>query len=544
VKQEEMSSTENQMGIVKPEPNEVYSSGQQDGVEEMNVSFPGPTIIAFDAQQAAVTPYPPGCPVMHVDNTKKEGPPVVTMGEVRSVSCNVTSKEFLYHVIRKRREGPAEAPIIATEAQLSFAPFCAVEAKIYDASGSTKKSAVVLTSYQPLPTSEALYSIQEDCPRGALFHGIPKQSIKYRPVATTTPSASTTQSVGVASNAAVGCAEVSRSQSTGAAQANTARKLAKPTVSPTHEEPPTAMNAAATSKDTKRPSIPIAAAKRSVDNCKEDNASDAPAAAESNERAQSPNSSVRLTDRLEGEILNPRTDHSQSPIDAASRFSYASLATSPSQQEPGSLFHGIPKVAVKYRPPVDGTSNAEPSTKVPIPDSRKNQPTQPPSSTETATARSEPSTAPAPPLAGKRPASIPINDKLFHPAAQQCNDQAVAAAAPDGTNEFDCEPSAKRARITDTTRYDDEMLRASEKAVVTPEDARYARPSNDEHSIVSQWRSMDRMERGRDSASKRSGKDTIHEFIIPNVVFDVDTIESECIAIPNGYFFDVHSSIH
>jgi hypothetical protein len=295
------------------------------------------SLIAFDEAQAAKTAFPPGCPVLHVNAVVD--PPIVTIGIVHSVAYNVTSSELIYSVTPINPS--AGDHILTSEAQLQLTPRCKVQAQVNDGAGMKSVPAIVLTSYQPTPDSVALYSIQEDFPRGALFHGIPQKSIEYRPVATTaaaTTATSTTQSVGVASNAAVGRAEVSQNQSRDAGQANTVR------ISPTHEEPPTAMNTVVTSKDRKRPFIPVAAAKRSIDSCKEDDASGAPAAAEqvsakrrkSNERAQSPNSCVRMTDPLDTELMDPQNDHPKSPAAdaAASQFSYASLATTPSHQEP------------------------------------------------------------------------------------------------------------------------------------------------------------------------------------------------------------------
>lgn len=132
--------------------------------------------IPFDAHQAALTLYPPSCPVIHTDATKK--PPAVTFGKVKSVSFNMASKEFLYHVTTT--QGSTENTILALENQLSFAPLCTVEIKISDESGSTTTSATVLTSYQPIPSSEVLYSLQKDS--GTVLHGISKDCIKYRNV--------------------------------------------------------------------------------------------------------------------------------------------------------------------------------------------------------------------------------------------------------------------------------------------------------------------------------------------------------------------------
>ena len=141
-------------------------------------------VMPLDNRHAAFTSYPPGCPVLHVDATR--APPVVTMGVVTSVSFDVSSKELFYHVapINVRTEDI----IFALEDQLQFAPLCTVEADIDDGSGLTTKQAIVLTSYQPSSKSFALYSLQEDIPSGALFHGITKAYVKYRPVDAVEPN--------------------------------------------------------------------------------------------------------------------------------------------------------------------------------------------------------------------------------------------------------------------------------------------------------------------------------------------------------------------
>jgi len=140
---------------------------------EQRPSFP------LTREQAAITAYPPGCPVLHVDES--ETPPVVTVGEVDSVSFDVSSKDLLFRVTPNDAYTTAVAPIVASESQLLFAPLCTVEATIRGISESTTKPAIVLTSYQPRPASEALYSLQEE-ESGSLLHGLPKTCIKYRPV--------------------------------------------------------------------------------------------------------------------------------------------------------------------------------------------------------------------------------------------------------------------------------------------------------------------------------------------------------------------------
>jgi len=140
--------------------------------------IPGP-IIPFDNNQASLTSYPRGCPVLHVNVTVM--PPVITIGVVHSVSFNVASKELLFHVSAQNRMNAGDH-ILASEAQLQLAPLCKVEAEVNDGTGLTKKSATVLTSYQPTANSPALYSLREDGPSGSLFHGIPRESLRYQQI--------------------------------------------------------------------------------------------------------------------------------------------------------------------------------------------------------------------------------------------------------------------------------------------------------------------------------------------------------------------------
>ena len=136
----------------------------------------GPTI-PFDEKQASWTLYPPGCSVLHVNPVANW--PAITLGVVQSVSFHVASKEMLYHIVPQDRLAVTKDPTIALENNLLFAPCCPVKVEITDAFGTTTKNGTVLTSYQPLPSSEALYSIQEDS--GSVLHGISKACIKYRP---------------------------------------------------------------------------------------------------------------------------------------------------------------------------------------------------------------------------------------------------------------------------------------------------------------------------------------------------------------------------
>jgi hypothetical protein len=131
--------------------------------------------IPFDEKQASLTSYPPGCPVLHVNASAI--PPVVTIGQTQSVAFNMAARELQFCII------PAHGgeAIVASESQLQYAPRCPVEATVNDDTGPTTRQASVLTSYQPSPTSVALYSVQEDGACGSIFHGIPKESIKYRP---------------------------------------------------------------------------------------------------------------------------------------------------------------------------------------------------------------------------------------------------------------------------------------------------------------------------------------------------------------------------
>jgi hypothetical protein len=142
--------------------------------------FDGPTI-PFDEKQASLTTYPPGCSVLHVTPAENRSGAIISLslGVVQSVSFHVASKELLYHIVPEDRLAVSKDPTIALENHLLFAPCCPVKVEITDAFGTTAKNGTVLTSYQPLPSSEALYSIQEES--GSLLHGIWKKLIKYRP---------------------------------------------------------------------------------------------------------------------------------------------------------------------------------------------------------------------------------------------------------------------------------------------------------------------------------------------------------------------------
>lgn len=132
-------------------------------------------------EQARVTAFPPGCDVLHVND--EDSPPTVTLGQVESVSFDVASKELLYAVVPKNDPitSNSQSSIVASETQLLFAPLCTVEATLNGSLGPTTKPAIVLTSYQPCPLAEPLYSLQEE-DSGALLHGLPKACVKYRPV--------------------------------------------------------------------------------------------------------------------------------------------------------------------------------------------------------------------------------------------------------------------------------------------------------------------------------------------------------------------------
>lgn len=132
-------------------------------------------LIPFDDAQAAVTSYPPGCSVLHMSSSADL--PVITMGTIDSVSFNVTSQELVYRLKPKERGDF----ILASEQHLQFAPRCKVFAEVTDDTGTSKIEAIVLSSYQPDSESTPLYSLREDGPSGALFHGVPKTSIKFRP---------------------------------------------------------------------------------------------------------------------------------------------------------------------------------------------------------------------------------------------------------------------------------------------------------------------------------------------------------------------------
>lgn len=147
---------------------------QQEPTPSNTMAFP------LTTDQARVTAFPPGCNVLHVDNSTPR--PNVTEGTVKSISFDVASKELLYRVKPTNGGNSDDEMIVAFESQLLFASLCPVEATLNNGSAeSTTKPAVILSSYQPVRAKEPLYSLQEE-ESGALLHGLPRACIKYRPV--------------------------------------------------------------------------------------------------------------------------------------------------------------------------------------------------------------------------------------------------------------------------------------------------------------------------------------------------------------------------
>ena len=133
------------------------------------------SLLSLPPEKASMTSFPPGCPVLHVDTTAS--PPVVTMRKVESVSVDLSSFAFSYHVTSNTGGDDA---IIAPESQLQWTPSCNVWAYVTSETGPAWKPCIVLTGYQPTPQSVPLFSLQEVGSTGSLFHGIPKEYVCYR----------------------------------------------------------------------------------------------------------------------------------------------------------------------------------------------------------------------------------------------------------------------------------------------------------------------------------------------------------------------------
>lgn len=186
LKQEDFSDIESEATGSRASLSAAIGRDQNhDGAQYLNQDAKQGLHIPFDDTQAALTTYPPGCSVLHVSNNTMAATPVITAGVVDSVAFNVTSKELVYSI--KPRNAAIAEDILASEAQLQFAPPCKVQAEVNDDTGSKKILATVMTSYQSSPDAAPYYSLQEDGPSGSLFHGIRKENIKYRPAIATTP---------------------------------------------------------------------------------------------------------------------------------------------------------------------------------------------------------------------------------------------------------------------------------------------------------------------------------------------------------------------
>jgi hypothetical protein len=145
-------------------------------------------LIGVPPEKAVLASYPPGCLVLHISTS--DTPSLVTFGIVQSVLIDLMSRLFVYRV------APTDTgtgyTFLSPESQLQWSPSCKVWAFVSPngADQSVWKPCIVLTAYQPSPQSPPLFSLQNDEPSGtgALFHGIPKHCIKYRPVNSESPN--------------------------------------------------------------------------------------------------------------------------------------------------------------------------------------------------------------------------------------------------------------------------------------------------------------------------------------------------------------------
>jgi hypothetical protein len=128
--------------------------------------------------------FPPGCNVLF-SNTAN-GSLVVSRGTIEAVYIDLTpgksSRDFYYKL---SLSGDWSNTLIVGEEQLQWAPQCPVSMKPRKEE-LVWKDAIIVGSYQSNPTAEAQYSVQEVDPGTGVFHGVTKESLRYRPEPSTT----------------------------------------------------------------------------------------------------------------------------------------------------------------------------------------------------------------------------------------------------------------------------------------------------------------------------------------------------------------------
>jgi hypothetical protein len=184
-------STNQMKSSAGPQP-----AGEAASHRPQNVLAPAPSLnesflVAVPSEKAVLAPYPPGCPVLHINSNGI--PPLVTFGVVQSVWIDLTSRLFVYRV---SPTGTGNTTLSA-ESQLQWAPSCRVWALLPSNPSNVTdqfvwKPCIVLTGYQPSPQSPPVFTLQVDGPSGtrtgSLFHGIEKQYTLYRPVDSGAPT--------------------------------------------------------------------------------------------------------------------------------------------------------------------------------------------------------------------------------------------------------------------------------------------------------------------------------------------------------------------
>lgn len=137
-------------------------------------------LLAIPASKAVLAHFPPGCPVLHINTSVV--PVTVSKGTVEAVFVDLTPGAYLHYFYRISL-GYEGKTIISGESQLQWAPQCPVWVHlIQETTGSAWKRARVSGSYQDNgPDADPKYSVQEVGPGTALFHGVLKDYIRFRP---------------------------------------------------------------------------------------------------------------------------------------------------------------------------------------------------------------------------------------------------------------------------------------------------------------------------------------------------------------------------
>lgn len=170
---------------IRPQGAAVPSSATAAGALERSMPSEH-SLLQVPASKATLACFPPGCPVLYIDKDDDAMRVAVSIGNVESVFVDLTPGASLLYFY-KISLGYEEKTIIARESQLQWAPHCPVwmrplpQATPTADGASEWKSAVVSGSYQGTPDADPQYSVQEVGSGTAMFHGVAKDCLRFRP---------------------------------------------------------------------------------------------------------------------------------------------------------------------------------------------------------------------------------------------------------------------------------------------------------------------------------------------------------------------------